>query len=71
MRSVALIGLLIFGLSANAEAGRRGGGRSHAPRGHSGMSGTGSSPHSHAVRGYTTKRGTYVAPHHQTNPGHT
>lgn len=73
MRTIALAALLIFGLVAPADAGRRGGGGggSHSSRSHSGMTGTGSSSSSHAVRGYTTRRGTYVAPHHQTNPDHT
>jgi hypothetical protein len=73
MRTLALVGLLVLGLTSQVEAGRRGGsGGSHSSRSHSsGMTGTGSSPHSHAVRGYTTKRGTYVAPHRQTDADHT
>lgn len=72
IRMIALAALLALGLGSTAEAGRRGGGgASHSSRGHSGMSGTGSSSSSHAVRGYTTRRGTHVAPHHQTHPDHT
>jgi hypothetical protein len=71
MRTIVLVGWLMLGLASRAEAGHRGGGGAHTSRGHSGMSGTGSSSSSHAVRGYTTKRGTYVAPHRQTNPDHT
>jgi hypothetical protein len=72
MRTIALAVLLVFGLGSVADAGRRGGGGgSHAPRGHAGATGTGSSSSSHAVRGYTTRRGTYVAPHRQTDPDHT
>jgi hypothetical protein len=71
MRTIVLVGLLLFGLTGRASAGRGHGG-SHGSRGRSsGMSGTGSSPSSHAVRGYTTKRGTSVAPHRQTDPDHT
>jgi hypothetical protein len=71
MRTIALAALLVFGLVSSADAGRRGGGGSHASRSHSGTTGTGASSSSHAVRGYTTRRGTYVAPHRQTNPDHT
>jgi hypothetical protein len=74
---IALVGVLVLGLTSVAEAGRRSGGGSHASHashassGRAGASGTGSSSSSHAVRGYTTKRGTTVAPHRQTNPDHT
>jgi hypothetical protein len=71
MWTIALVSLFVLGLASGAEAGRRGGGGSHASRGHAGISGTGSSSSSHPVRGYTTKRGTKVAPHRQTDPDHT
>jgi hypothetical protein len=72
MRMIAIVVVMVFGLLSPAEAGRRGGGGAHAPRGRSsGMTGTGSSPSSHAVRGYTKKNGTKVAPHRQTDPDHT
>lgn len=71
MRMIALVGMLVLGLTSGAEAGRHGGGGSRSSSGGAGATGTGSSSSSHPVRGYTTKRGTVVAPHRQTNPDHT